>query len=98
MHTYQTITYQESQISKIVSYVLSNSYLELDSFDISDENIGEAQFITRRNGSIQDETPSRLDINEGKRVGLDVINKFDNVKAELELVDEWVYLTIKCTH
>lgn len=98
MHTYQTITYQESQISKIVSYVLSNSYLELDSFDISDENIGEAQFITRRNGSVQDETPSRLDINECKRVGLDVINKFDNAKAELELVDEWVYLTIKCTH
>jgi hypothetical protein len=77
-------------MQEIINYVKENSYLEFEG-DVDDKAL---LFATRRNGDTGYEEPGQADINEAKRIGRDVIKKYTNTKAEIEIVDEWVHLNI----
>jgi len=51
-------------------------------------------YSTRENGSVGDESASQLDVDEAYRLQKIVKSKFNNVVTNVEVVSEWVNLTI----
>jgi DNA-dependent RNA polymerase auxiliary subunit epsilon len=76
-------------INNLVKFVLKNSYLEVDSIE---EN--EIIFSTRENGDVYSEKASLIDLNEAKKVRKLIRENFTNVEFDLDIVDEWVMLTV----
>lgn len=89
----------------IKDYVSKNSYFtydeDSDEVDVNKEydnvkeieSIYELQFSTRQNGSISSEKHSDIDYNAGVKLKNELVSKF-NVKANIEIVDEWIMLFV----
>lgn len=77
-------------IEKIKNYIKDNSYFEFD-----DEDSTSLLFATRENGDVGAEKPSHIDIAEAERIANKLKNKFPDIKTIIDIVDEWVHLTIK---
>lgn len=79
----------ETQISQARELVKRSSYFELDDMD-SDS----VSFTTRKNGSVADETASPIDIKEGQKLRDVLKAKFKDAVVKLEVVDEWVIVSV----
>jgi hypothetical protein len=73
----------------IIKYVKDNSY-----FDYEGEENGILQFSTRKNGSVLNETASNIDILEGKKLKIKILENFNKIDVKLEAVDEYVLIFI----
>jgi hypothetical protein len=78
----------------IIEFVKNNSYLDFDQ-----EDDGALIFSTRENGDVGEEEPGQQDIAEAKKLRLLILQKFKsltyNIDVIIEIVDEWVMLTVK---
>jgi hypothetical protein len=75
---------------EIIDFVKSNSYFDFEEGE-EDENI---YFSTRKNGDVGAEIASNIDIGEAKSLKKKVEDKFQDLVVTIEVVDEWVTLTI----
>lgn len=75
--------------NNIIKFVKDNSYFEFE----GEEN-GVLHFATRKNGSVSNETASMIDIKAGRKLIKEINNKFSNIEAKLEVVDEFVLIFI----
>jgi phage terminase small subunit len=79
----------KEDIKKFIDTLMTNLYL-----DDADENT--ITYITRENGDVGREKASRIDIEDARQIQHEVIVTFkDKVKTEVEIIDEWVHLTIE---
>ena len=78
--------------SDIISLIEdSNTYMTL--YDESDKDL--IMYSTRENGSVGEELASDQDVDEAIRLQRILESKFNNIVAEVEVVDEWVSLNIR---
>jgi hypothetical protein len=77
------------QKNNIIKFVEENSY-----FDYEGEEDSILQFTTRKNGSVSNETPSNIDVLEGRKLKNKILENFDKINVRLEVVDEWVLIFI----
>lgn len=75
--------------SNIIQFVKNNSY-----FDYDGEENGILEFSTRQNGSVSNETASKKDLLEGEKLKSKILEIFKNIDVNLEVVDEWVLISI----
>lgn len=79
----------ETQISQAQELVKRSSYFELD--DMKSDSVS---FTTRKNGSVASETASQIDIKEGQKLRDVLKAKFKDAVVKLEVVDEWVIVSV----
>lgn len=78
------------ELSKsIQEFMDSNTYFDL--YDPDDENL---MYNTRDHGSVGDEQAGKKDIDEAERLKRELLQKFDGIEVDIEVVDEWVHLNI----
>jgi hypothetical protein len=75
---------------EIIKFIESNSTLTCD-----DNSESELTFSTRANGNVGDGEYSSIDKAETRKIALEAIAKFGNIKGRIETVDEWVMLYIE---
>ncbi len=75
---------------EIIKFIESNSTLTCD-----DDSESELTFSTRANGNVGDFEYSPIDKAETRKIALDAIAKFGNIKGRIETVDEFVMLYIQ---
>ena len=76
----------ESISLEIINFVKRESWFQHDENDT-------LMFSSREYGSVYDEEPGQADLDEGRRLAKLIKEKF-GVTCELEIVDEWVILTV----
>lgn len=79
----------EEQIGQARELVKRSSYFELD--DMKSDSVS---FTTRKNGSVSSETASQIDIKEGQKLRDVLKAKFKDAVVKLEVVDEWVIVSV----
>jgi len=65
-------------------------------FSIEDRSDNEIIFTCRDHGDMENEEPGHLDIQNAKTLWKEIKEKYpDLYTANMEAVDEWVYLTVR---
>jgi len=66
-------------------------------FTVEDDELDPLSFglSTREHGDVGEEMPGRADIDECNRIYSKLREKFPSIKCHREVVDEWVWLTVK---
>tara|TARA_R110000803_G_scaffold152965_2_gene217905 strand:+ start:269 stop:763 length:495 start_codon:yes stop_codon:yes gene_type:complete len=84
--------FSESELDEVVKFVKTIRTW----FEIYDEDdTYEVMIHTRDNGSVGDEEAGEEDIEEANRLLKLIKKKFPKLDYDIEVVDEWVHLTVK---
>jgi hypothetical protein len=92
--TFKTFNENQNTFPKkhkeIIDFVEANSYFTY--YGPEEEQL---LFNTRKNGSVGEEEASQIDIQEGRNLARKLLKEFQNIQVQLEIVDEWVHVTVK---
>jgi len=85
-----TVTIDPALIKEIQDYVYQASGLKPD--EASDTKL---EFSTRENGDVYDERPGKADVVMMRDLKKGIEAKFSGALVSIEIVDEWVHLTVE---